>query len=147
MNLDGHGFAACCQDRGINDTVQPLTPALSPSEGEREKPRQLWEVAADVSPLKHPPQYCRADLPHPQGERLRRGLHQCLSVSIGGFFVATAGFRFILRAAVGTTDFADNTDKDGLAVPGVFTRRVAAKEVLDHDEVHPHPCHPVIHGF
>jgi len=31
-----------CQDRGIDDTEQPLTPALSPSEGEREKPRQLW---------------------------------------------------------------------------------------------------------
>ena len=61
MNTDGHRFAAYCQDRGINDTVHPLTPALSPSEGEREQPRQLWEVAADVSPLKHPPQYCRAD--------------------------------------------------------------------------------------
>jgi len=31
-----------CQDRGIDDTEQPLTPALSPSEGEREQPRQLW---------------------------------------------------------------------------------------------------------
>ena len=31
-----------CQDRGIDDPEQPLTPALSPSEGEREKPRQLW---------------------------------------------------------------------------------------------------------
>jgi hypothetical protein len=31
-----------CQDRGIDDTEQPLTPALSPSEGEREKPPQLW---------------------------------------------------------------------------------------------------------
>ena len=27
---------AYCQDRGIGDTEQPLTPALSPSEGERE---------------------------------------------------------------------------------------------------------------
>jgi len=31
-----------CQDRGIDDPEQPLTPALSPSEEEREKPRQLW---------------------------------------------------------------------------------------------------------
>ena len=38
-----------------------------------------------------------------------------------------------LETAVGTTDFADNTDKEGIAVEGVFTRRVAAKEVLDHD--------------
>ena len=38
----------------IQNTEQPLTPATS--EVEREKPRQLWEVAADVSPLKHPPQ-------------------------------------------------------------------------------------------
>ena len=29
-----------CQDRGIDDTEQPLTPALSPSEGAREKPPQ-----------------------------------------------------------------------------------------------------------
>jgi len=28
--------------RGIDDPEQPLTPALSPSEEEREKPRQLW---------------------------------------------------------------------------------------------------------
>ena len=28
-----------CQDRGIDDTEQPLTPALSPSEGESEPPR------------------------------------------------------------------------------------------------------------
>ena len=40
-----------CQDLGIDDTEQPLTPALSPSEGAREKPPQLWEVAADVSPI------------------------------------------------------------------------------------------------
>jgi hypothetical protein len=38
------------------------------------------------------------------------------------------------RTAVGTTDFADNTGKEGIAVQGVFTRRVAVKEVLDHDE-------------
>ena len=49
---------------------------------------------------------------------------------------------FIPKTAVGTTNFADNTDKEGIAVPGVFTRRVAAKEVLDHDEVRSHPCHP-----
>ena len=30
---------------------------------------------------------CRANPPHPQGERLRRGLHQCLSVSICGYIV------------------------------------------------------------
>ena len=30
-----------CQDRGIDDTKQPLTPALSPFEGAREKPAQL----------------------------------------------------------------------------------------------------------
>jgi hypothetical protein len=45
----------------------------------------------------------------------------------------------IPKTAVGTTDFAD---KDGTAVQGVFTRRVAAKEVLDHDEALSHPCHP-----
>jgi len=33
---------------------------------------------------------CRAAPPHPQGECLRRGLHQCLSVSICGFIVSTA---------------------------------------------------------
>jgi len=38
--------------------------------------------------------YGRAIPPHPQGERLRRGLHQCLSVSICGFSVSTAEFRF-----------------------------------------------------
>jgi len=36
--------------------------------------------------------------------------------------------------AVKTTDFTDFTDKEGIEVQGVFTRRVAAKEVLDHDE-------------
>ena len=36
--------------------------------------------------------------------------------------------------AVGTTDFTDFTDKEGIAVQGMFTRRVAAKEVLDRDE-------------
>ena len=30
-----------CQEREIHDPEQPLIPALSPSEGEREKPRQL----------------------------------------------------------------------------------------------------------
>ncbi len=35
-------FAQYCQGRGIDDTEQPLTPALSPSEGAREKPPQLW---------------------------------------------------------------------------------------------------------
>ena len=30
-----------CQEREIHDPEQPLTPALSPSEGEREPPRQL----------------------------------------------------------------------------------------------------------
>ena len=49
---------------------------------------------------------------------------------------------FILKTAVGTTDFADNTDKEEIAVEGVFTRRVAAKEVLDHDKARSHPCHP-----
>jgi hypothetical protein len=48
----------------------------------------------------------------------------------------------ILKIAVETTDFADNTDKEGIAGPGVFPRRVAAKDVLDHDEAHSHPCHP-----
>jgi len=42
--------------RRIDDTEKPLTPALSPSEGEREQTRQLLGVAADVSPLKHHPQ-------------------------------------------------------------------------------------------
>ena len=37
--------------------------------------------------------YCRATPPHPQGERLRRGLPQCSSVSSYGFSVATAVFR------------------------------------------------------
>jgi hypothetical protein len=46
------------------------------------------------------------------------------------------------KTAVGTTDFADNTDKEGIAVQRVFTRRVAVKEVLDHDEARSHPCHP-----
>ena len=32
-----------------------------------------------------------------------------------------------LKTAVGTTDYADNTDEEGIAVPGVFTRRVAAR--------------------
>jgi len=49
-----------------------------------------------------------------------------------------------LKTAVGTTDFTDFTDKEGIAVQGVFTRRVAAKEVLDHDEAR---SHPVIRGF
>ena len=39
-----------------------------------------------------------------------------------------------LKTAVGTTDFADNTDKEEIAVQGVLTQRVAVKEVLDHDE-------------
>ena len=50
--------------------------------------------------------------------------------------------QFNLKTAVGTTDFADNTDKEGIAVEGVFTRRVAAKEVLHHDEARSHPCYP-----
>jgi len=33
-------------------------------------------------------------------------------------------------------------DKEGFAVEWVFTRRVAAKKVLDHDEARFHPCHP-----
>ena len=41
-NLEKVRAALYCQDRGIDDTEQPLTPALSPSEGEREKPRQFW---------------------------------------------------------------------------------------------------------
>ena len=49
--------------------------------------------------------------------------------------------RLILKTAVGTTDFADNTDKEGITGQGVFTRRVAAKEVRDHDEARSHPCH------
>jgi len=36
---------------------------------------------------------CRAIPPHPQGERLRRGLPQGLSGSICGFIVATAIFK------------------------------------------------------
>ena len=46
------GPKSYCQDRGIDDPEQPLTPALSPpaatarhrgeSEGERDQPRQLW---------------------------------------------------------------------------------------------------------
>jgi len=48
----------------------------------------------------------------------------------------------IPKTALGTTDFADNTDKEGIAVQGVFTRRVAAKEVLDHDEALSHLCYP-----
>ena len=43
------------------------------------------------------------------------------------------GNPFILKTTIGTTDFADNTDKEGIAVQRVFTRRVAAKEVFDHD--------------
>ncbi|MEI6782181.1 MAG: hypothetical protein WCQ21_14810, partial [Verrucomicrobiota bacterium] len=45
------------------------------------------------------------------------------------------------KTAVETTDFADNTDKERIAVPGpgVFTRRVAETEVLDHDEARSHP--------
>ena len=35
-----------------------------------------------------------------------------------------------LKTAGGTTD---NTDKEGMAVAGVYTRQVAAKEVLDPD--------------
>ena len=31
-------YRTYCQDRGIDDPEQPLTPALSPSDGEREKP-------------------------------------------------------------------------------------------------------------
>ena len=49
------------------------------------------------------------------------------------------------KTAVGTTDFADNTDKEEIAVQGVLTQRVAVKEVLDHDEARSHPrhtCHP-----
>ena len=38
---------------------------------------------------------CRATPPHPQGERLRRGLHQCSSVFICGFIVSTAVLRLI----------------------------------------------------
>ena len=30
------------QDRGLDDTEEPLSPALSPSEGAREKAPQLW---------------------------------------------------------------------------------------------------------
>jgi hypothetical protein len=50
--------------------------------------------------------------------------------------------RFNLKTAVGTTDFADNTDKEGTAVEWVFTRRVAAKAGLDHVEALSHPCYP-----
>ena len=49
---------------------------------------------------------------------------------------------FTLKTAVGTTDFADNTDKEWIGVEGVFTRRVAAKEALDHAKASSHPCHP-----
>jgi hypothetical protein len=48
----------------------------------------------------------------------------------------------IADSAVGTADFADNTDREGIAVQWVFTRRAVAKEVSDHDEAHSHPCHP-----
>ena len=41
-----------------------------------------------------------------------------------------------------TTDYTDYTDKEGIGVQGVYTRRVAAKEVLGHDEARSHPCHP-----
>jgi len=44
--------------------------------------------------------YCRAGSPHPQGQRLRRGLPQGLSVSICGFIVSTAGFRIMGIAAL-----------------------------------------------
>ena len=40
----------------------------------------------------------------------------------------------------GTTDFADNTDntdKEGITVKGVFTRRVATKEVLHQETSQP----------
>ena len=46
--------------------------------------RQSAQTSSSVLPRR---------LDHPQGERLRRGLPQWLSVSIGGFFVATAEFR------------------------------------------------------
>ena len=42
-----------------------------------------------------------------------------------------AGLPSILRP---TTDFADNTDEEGMAAQDVFTRRMAAKEVSDPDE-------------
>ena len=48
---------------------------------------------------------------------------------------------FNTRTSGGTTDFADNTDQEGPAVQGVFTRR-AAKEVFDHDEARSHAWHP-----
>ncbi|MEI6785339.1 MAG: hypothetical protein WCQ21_30945, partial [Verrucomicrobiota bacterium] len=40
--VEGHYVAKYCQDRGIDDTEEPLSPALSPSEGAREKAPQLW---------------------------------------------------------------------------------------------------------
>ena len=39
------------------------------------------------------------------------------------------------RRTTDYTDYTDYTDKEGIGVQGVYTRRVAAKEVLDHDEV------------
>ena len=37
------------------------------------------------------------------------------------------------RRTTDYTDYTDYTDKEGIGVQGVYTRRVAAKEVLDHD--------------
>jgi hypothetical protein len=55
-------------------------------------------------------------------------------VPFRGYFIVfhppVSGFRF--------------SDKDGIALPGVFTRRVAAKEVPDHDEASSHPRPSVV---
>ena len=37
-----------CQDRGMDDPEQPLTLALSPSEGAREQPPQVWAAGREV---------------------------------------------------------------------------------------------------
>ena len=43
--------------------------------------------------------------------------------------------------------FQDNTDKEGIAVQGVSTRRVAAKEILAPDEAPPICVICAIRGF
>ena len=41
-----------------------------------------------------------------------------------------------LKTAVGTTDFADNTDKEGIAVEG------GGQRAIEHDEARSRPWHP-----
>ena len=54
---------------------------------------------------------------------------------------------FILKAAVGATDFADDTDKEGIVVQGVFTRRVTAKELTTMTKPVPIRVIRAIRGF